>query len=192
MARYFGLSTTRGAFVTDIEPNGPAARAGLQTRDLIVQVGDESIRDEDHLRLLIARTPAGTTVPLHVFRQGAETKLTLTLEARRWQEPAHTTQPAASSSRTRLLGLTVVTLTADAAAALGLEQRTTGLLVVDVKPDSVAGQRGVKPSDVILEINEVPVSTAADVRSAVAEHPGVTMLRVARAGGKFAYHFLPR
>jgi serine protease Do len=193
MARYFGLDEARGAFIADVEPDGPAARGGLRARDLVVKVGEERIRDENHLRLLIAKTAAETTIPMEVIRQGRAAQVLLKLKARHWDERAQATDaPTRQRRQARLLGLTVVTLTPEAALGLGLERETKGLLIVEVEPGSVASQRGLKASDVVLEINEAPVSSPREVRRALAERSDVAMLRIAREGGKLGYHFLPR
>jgi serine protease Do len=194
MARYFGFETPRGAFVTSVEPGGPAAEVGLKATDLILRFGGGEVKDENDLRLRIAQAPPGEKVEVVVLRQRREEKIEVTPVEREW--PRGKEQAAGMGSegaaRTRLLGLTVTPLTRQFAEELDLPLGTCGMLVMEVQPGSPAVHKGLRPGDVILEVNEQPVPASEDLKRALLLTSDVVMLHVYRHGVELGYLFLPR
>jgi serine protease Do len=159
----FGLKERRGALVRSVTPGGPAAKAGLEPGDVILQVNDEPIADRDELVRAIVNMKPGTTVPLRVLRDKQERTLNVTigeldLEAEGSQQSRAEPEPDATTG----FGISLGNLTAERARRLGVPAGTTGALITDVDPNSSAAQAGLRPGDVILRVNRVPVSSAAD------------------------------
>jgi serine protease Do len=151
---YLGLSLHEdgeegGARVHEVEPGGPAARAGVQPGDLIVGCGEDAVGSAGALIELIGALPAGTTVPLMVVRGTERLALGVDVERRDAQRVAwlRDVPPA-------WLGLRV----GDAAEP--------GVAVVDVQPDSAAARAGLRPGDVITHVSRLPVRTVDELRAA--------------------------
>jgi serine protease Do len=159
----FGLRERRGALVRSVTPGGPAAKAGLEPCDVILQVNGEPIADRDDLVRAIVNMKPGTTVPLRVLRDKQERTLNVTigeldLEAEGSQQSRAEPEPDATTG----FGISLGNVTAERARRLGVPAGTTGALITDVDPNSSAAQAGLRPGDVILRVNRVPVSSAAD------------------------------
>jgi serine protease Do len=90
-----------------------------------------------------------------------------------------------------VLGLSVIPVTAESAQTAGLPADARGVLVLRVQPGSPASHRGVREGDVILEINEKPVHTIGEIRSALEVSPEIVLLYLARRGQQNLYLFLP-
>jgi S1-C subfamily serine protease len=83
IAEALGLERATGAIVTSVEPGSPAARAGIQARDVVVAVDGESIEDASALRNKVGLTSAGRTVELRLIRAGRAMNLKVRVEERR-------------------------------------------------------------------------------------------------------------
>jgi serine protease Do len=188
-ARYFGLKEARGVFVATVAPLSPSAAAGLQERDVLLAFNDQPIRDENHLRLLLAQTNPGSQVELSILRSGQQQNVTVALTARNWNEAPPISEK--QRSRAGVLGLSVIPVTAQSAQTAGLPADARGVLVLRVQPGSPASHRGVREGDVILEINEKPVHTIGEIRSALEVSPEIVLLYLARRGQQNLYLFLP-
>src|SRR5436190_4894167 len=124
LAGQFGLKTPSGALVTDVFPDSPAAKAGIQPQDVIVEFGGHTIASSAQLPAIAGRTPIGSKQPVVVLRDGKRVELSLTLreqpanfgartesEDRGGDEP----QTETPSKNFDKLGLEVAPLSADVA-----------------------------------------------------------------------------
>ena len=165
-----------GALVNAVTENGPAAKAHLESGDIVVAMDGKPIRDaEDVLREAFARDP-GSDVVFEVQRGGKHYQTHVTLGSR--NEPAPTPIPmdralAPSSS----LGLTV----RDAPDPEGKGRSVAVVTAVDA--GSVADRSGLRAQDVVLEIDGVKWPTAMAIRAAVADGHALVLAR--RAGATF-------
>jgi serine protease Do len=192
MARYFGLDEPRGAFVARVDAASPAEKAGLRTKDLILSFGFKPVRDDSHLRVLVAGSPANEAVEVEVLR-GAGRQIIRLVPAERTGDPPPPAPPAiAEEPRTRLLGITVTPVTPEIAERLALPPARSGMAVIDVQEGSAAAKKGLRRADLILEINERLVTTLEDVRLALEAAKGAVMLGVFRGAGETEYIFVPR
>lgn len=164
-----GLPTARGAIVREPTEDGPAGIAGVQSGDIILQVDGEEINDALDLSRTIAGKSPESTVELTVWRDGAETSISVQLQeleeaAVAPDEPTAPTPPEAVPEATTSLGITVVPN----------GDGTGGLLIQDVEPESEAAQRGLATGDIIMEVDNQEVATADQLNEAIA---GVSTLR---------------
>jgi S1-C subfamily serine protease len=167
LAKSLGLGAVRGVLVNSVDPEGPAARAGMRAGDIITALNGIRVDDANALRNQIARTAPGTEVTVQILRDGREQEL----HARLSELPADQESGAGSSggpeSRREQLGITVEPLTSDTAKQLGLRAGTQGVVVTDVDPAGPAAEAGIQPDDVILEVNRQPVRSGAELRAAL-------------------------
>jgi len=176
MAEAFGLKKARGALVSEVMRGSPAAKAGIKRGDVIVGYDGRPVKDTTELRLLVAQTPPGRTVELELVRNGHRLKV----HARIGEQPAKLAMQAEGIGT--LGGLKVGELTPDRARQLGLPSGTTGVVVEEVEPGSPAWMAGLRPGDVIQEVNRQPVRSVEEFQRAMAEAGRRVLLLVNRRG----------
>ena len=192
MARYYGLEAPRGAFVSRVDPDGPAEAAGIRPKDLILAFGKASVRDEGHLRVLIAGSSPGQPVEVEVRRGKARETMTVVPREKEIAPPGADSPGLAAVPRTKLLGITVAQLTPDMADRFGIPRERKGVAVIDLQLGSAAGKKGLRTGDIIVEVNDSPVTTLDDLRKALDQSDGVAMVGVVRGVAELTYVFLPR
>jgi serine protease Do len=156
----------KGALVGDVTAASPAARGGLQKGDIILEVDGQPIASANQLRLKIGMMTPGQTVKLNVLRNGKPQQVSVTLG----EFPSKEERASLDNSdgqNTVLQGVTVETLTPDAAQQLKLAPQTKGVVVQEVSPASRAADAGLKPGDVIQEVNHQSVRGVNDFKQAV-------------------------
>jgi serine protease Do len=164
---------TTGVLVADVASDSPAQRAGLQSGDVIAEISGRKLNDERSLRLMVAQTPPGSHVDLRVLRATTGQKATQCLLAARLAEmpsdlqasaspssPRSTTRPRSQSNFDCLDGVEVADLDPHTRHQLELPANLGGALVVNVDGDCNAADAGLRPGDVILEIDRHPVANA--------------------------------
>lgn len=164
-----GLEDPHGSIVANVEPNGPAAEAGLRVGDVIVRLGLEAPTDERALLRAIADAPIGQGIVLGVVRDGKP--LTLKVRVEEWPRskwdafdaPVPTTEPHPHVPPD--LGITMATLNPANCARYGVGLTHIGVLVTGVAAGTDAAQRGLAQGDVILRIDAKPVSSPTDVQA---------------------------
>ena len=165
MAKAFRTTGTNGALVGDVTPASPAARAGLEKGDIIVEVNGQPIADANQLRLKIGMLPPNQQARLKVLRNGKPVEVAVELgEFPTRQERA---SAGSESQGDALQGVTVENLTPDAAQQLKLSPQAKGVVVDGVNPASRAAEAGLQSGDVIQEVNHRAVTNVNDLRQAV-------------------------
>ncbi len=185
LAKTLGLGEARGALVGEIVPDSPAIKAGLQPGDVILQFNGKRIDNSHSLRSTVASTEVGRQAKVEVWRNGKAHTLEVKV-AELPSEPVTTQTPGGGVTveGTVLNGIGVRALTPDDLKKLELPANTRGLLVVGVTGSSPARQAGVRPGDVIVRINHLPVGSVSDFRR-INERLGrndAVMLHVVREG----------
>ncbi|HEX6972877.1 MAG TPA: trypsin-like peptidase domain-containing protein [Vicinamibacterales bacterium] len=169
----FGLSNTNGTLLTTITPGGPAAKAGLEPGDVVIEFNGRPITDSDSLVNMVVATKPGTTVPVTVMRNKQRKTLNVTvdeldLEAEQGARSARDGRAPEPATPTETdFGLTLEPLTADVARELDLPRGQGGALVTDVERRSAAAAGGVLPNDVILKVNGQPVTSVGQITKAL-------------------------
>jgi serine protease Do len=164
VAEALNLKDRKGAVVGTVTPGGPAAAAGIEPEDVIVEFNGKPIVKHDDLVSSVVGTTPGTTVPIKVLRDGKER--TLSVKVEELDLSAETTgqradnDPAAGDSGGGF-GVTLNNITPNLARQFGIPSATRGAVVTEVEPDSPA-ERVLQPGDVILRVGRQPVSTAAE------------------------------
>jgi len=190
-ARELKLPGEYGAIVTKVEPDSPAAKAGLAANDVILEFAGERVRGVAQLGRLVSETPPGRAVNLEVSRDGQQRTLTVKLESHgeefygSWVRPMppmpRVTVPKVDvfpnvpgfdfgyfgfgPSQSRL-GISTIDLTAQLADYFGVKQGK-GVLVREVKSGSPAEKAGLKAGDCIVRADDAEIDTVGDLRNAL-------------------------
>lgn len=152
-----GAPGGQGALVSQVEPNGPADKAGVRPGDVIVEFNGKSVADLDQLVNDVVRTSPGTSAAMKVIRRKQPQTLNVTVvELDLDQERGRSA--AGPTDATTGLGMTLQDLTPDLARQLRVPSGTSGAVVIEVEPRGPAQRAGIGRGDVIVEINGNPVS----------------------------------
>ena len=194
IADSLGMKKAEGALVAEPQSNGPAAKAGIESGDVITSVNGEAVKDARELARTIGGIAPGTAVKLNLLHKGQDKIVNLTLG----QLPNTVEAKADSDNNDRggvtrgtdvpKLGLTVAP--ANSVAGAGKE----GVVVTEVDPKSAAAERGFKEGDVILEVAGKTVASAGDVRDAISlarnDNKNSVLMRV-KSGGQSRFVAVP-
>jgi serine protease Do len=166
-----GLKQATGALVSEPQKDSPAAKAGIQSGDVITSLNDAPVHDPRELARKIGTMTPGTTVKLGVVHSGESKTVSLTLgtlpnDKQASNEQNQRDQREVPDSDMPNLGLTL----APAGKVSGAGG--VGVAVTAVSAGGVAAEHGFQIGDVILEVGGKPVSTPADVRKSLAEARG--------------------
>jgi serine protease Do len=183
LAQSFGLDKPRGALVAEVMMDSPARAAGLKPGDIVLQYEGEPITLSSDLPPMVGRTPVGETATLKVMRNGD----IITVEVEIGQLPEEgevagkSRSPDNNQPSSAPLGLMVEPVPQDIVDAWGLS--SGGVAVTNVAPGP-ARDAGIRPSDVITELNRKNVSSVEDFRQAVESLPddSAVSVRVVRQG----------
>jgi serine protease Do len=174
-----GLPNARGAIVREPTEDGPAGAAGVKSGDIILKIDGDQIDDALDLSRTIAGKAPDSTVEVTIWRDGAETTLSVQLaqlEETAQAAPEAPVPPQALPEATTSLGMTLVP-NGDGSG---------GLLVQNVDAGSVAGQRGISTGDVVLEVDNRVIQSAGDFDQAIAgvkdKGLNTALLKVSRNG----------
>ncbi len=185
LAKAFKLSSNNGVVITKIDPDTPAAKAGLKEGDVVTQVNGNEVIDTQGLRNSIASMAPGTTIKMHVIRNGNPTDVNVTLAERPADLTARSTHQRngeQGNSQGGLEGVDVENLNPDIARQLQLPASTTGVVVTDVDQASAAAEAGLQRGDVVEQVNRQPVKNSSDFNKLVSEAKGTVLLLVNRGG----------
>ncbi|MBF0614839.1 MAG: DegQ family serine endoprotease [Magnetococcales bacterium] len=186
LATALGLDAAKGALISQVHKNGPAADAGIKPGDVIIQFNGQEIHKMRGLPALVAMTPVGSKVPVVILRDGKERTLQVRIDEMPRDEASQASTPTAeTASKTDPLGIKVASLNEEQRRKTRMGDDIRGVAVVQVDPDSPAGRSGLKNGDVIMDINRNPVENVRDYEQ-VMDKLGTTgnlLLRVARERG---------
>ncbi len=160
LAESFGLQRADGALVSQVEPDSPAAKAGVKTGDVILSWNGQAIDGANNLPLAVASTKPGEQAKVEVWRDGGKRELTVTVG----EMPADRAQVARAGEGQPQgkLGVAVRELGKDEARKFGADG---GLLVEQAQ--GAAARAGVQKGDVILGVNGKPVKSVEELKAAV-------------------------
>ncbi len=164
LAATYGLAEAKGALVNSVNPGSPAAKAGLEPEDAILQADGRTIRDNGDLSRYIASLSPGTSVTLDLLRGKDKKKVSVTLGT----FPDQASEEGAPEEGHASLGMTLRDLTPAAAERIGLPRDTHGVVVTDVEAGEVAEDAGLVRGDVIVTVNGQPIGGTAAFETAIA------------------------
>ncbi len=171
IAEGLGVSGTHGAIITQVTPNGPAAKAGIHNGDLVVGYDGKPVDDSRALSRMVADTGIGKTTNIDVLRGGKKTSLRITIarlnEGSAAIKPPPGMHPAPQvkkpTSKLQRLGLSVGSLDNTARAQYHVNGKVQGVVITAVDPGSPAEEKNIRQGDVIVAVHNQAVHTPDDV-----------------------------
>jgi S1-C subfamily serine protease len=184
LAKQFHLPEARGALVSQVQENSPAAKAGFKVGDVIVGYNGTQVKDTRELRNFVAASKPGTRVNIDIIRDGKQQTLTATIGTLSEKTAEAGGGPAESSKQLADFGLTVQALTPQLARRYGLENEK-GVLITGVEDGSIAAMAGLQAGDLIAEVDRRAVSSVQDLQDALAKakDKDTVLFLVKRKGG---------
>ena len=173
------LGTEEGALVSDVVSGGPADKAGIKRGDVILRFDGKAIRSTQNLPFVVASTPIGKTVEMEIMRENQ--RMNLQIKTEELKEEAAEETPAEEAGPN--LGMEVQEITPEMAKNYNLS-RTSGVIIVDVESGSPAGEAGLVPGDIIVEVDKEPVKDLETLNNLLVEvKAGQTILFLIDRGG---------
>ncbi|SMF68999.1 serine protease Do [Xaviernesmea oryzae] len=173
VASAIGLGRPEGALVAKVSEDTPAARAGIETGDVITALGGQAVKSPRDLSRMVADLAPGSREGLTVWRQGHSKELNITVGGNQDDQKQASAGSGDKSSpaaqRVPTIGVGLADLTPDIRQALNLPRRESGAVIESVAPDKPAADAGLQPGDVIVSVNQRPVKSAGEAKTAVAE-----------------------
>ncbi|AGG89346.1 Do family serine endopeptidase [Rhodanobacter denitrificans] len=184
MVKAFGLDNGVGAAVVDVTADSGAARAGIQSGDVILAYDGRTLQQASDLPPLVGMTKPGSKVPVEILRNGRKQTLQVTIsEAARDRNAVNGqgTAPSLAHSGSAALGLTVQSIDDGTRTQLGLKPGQ-GVVIGDIT-GPVAAQAGLRAGDVILMVNQQKIGSVAEFEAATkGVKAGSTVLLLVRRG----------
>jgi Do/DeqQ family serine protease len=168
IAESLGLKRPSGALVANVTADGPAARAGIKTGDLLVSVDGVTIEDPNAFDYRFATKPLGGEAKIGLMRQGKEVVAPVSLQAL----PDTPRNEVEIRARSPFLGVSVANLSPALADELRLDSQTQGVVITNVANGSAAQSLGFQKGDILVSVNGQAIAKSADLE------------RIASAGGR--------
>lgn len=187
LADQFQMKRPEGVLVTDVRPDSPAAKAGLQSGDVILKYAGKPVNKTWQLQAMVEETPSGSKQPLVVLRDGKETTLNITpaVQPANYGEREEGAPEVGQKAAEGKLGLAVETLTPQVAERLNVSDKS-GVVITEVQPGSVAHMAGLREGMVITQVNRKPVRDAEQFAKMVKDSKdGVLLLVRTEQGSRF-------
>jgi serine protease Do len=196
LSRAMGLKDAHGALVRMVLKDGPAARAGVQPGDMITTFDGEKVLDASDLPLMAGAAEVGRHVKLGLIRDGKEMQISLELGAHPKNLPPMNQQSVEIGDQVstvpistgKSFGITIMDLNIDSRRRLGLADGQSGILLYEVKENSVAAKAGLFADDIVVKINGSPVTGIDGFRETLTElNSGDAVRLLIRRGGKMLF-----
>ncbi len=177
-----GLKDEKGALVADVTAGGPAEKAGIKRGDVVVSFDGEDIKEMHDLPYIVASTPVGKKVTVEIVRKGKKKSIQVKTGELKEEDES----PVVSEISPNL-GLMVKEVTPELARNFGLSE-TSGLVVVQVESNSPAGEAGMRPGDIIIEVDQVSMKNLAQFNRKIEKYEaGDTILFLLNRSGTTLY-----
>lgn len=150
------LPSLDGVLISDVAEDTPASRAGIQSRDVIIEFDGKPVKDMQSFRVQVAATPVNKNVPVKLIRDGREKTVMVKL-GEYPEEPSI----AAAEEKDQHLGLRVIDVDSPNAQRYDI-QTSRGVVVTSVNPDSPAADAGIRVGDVIIAVGKNTIDDVAD------------------------------
>jgi serine protease Do len=175
LAEGLRLNGTKGALIANVTDAGPADKAGIKQGDVVLRFDGKDVTAMRSLPRMVAETPINKKVEVVVWRQGKEMTFQVVLgelteeaeQATLSPSQSEESSPPAKEGKIATLGLTLSEMSAGLRERFSLDEEANGVVVTGVDQAGTAAEKGLKPGDVIVEVDQQAVSTPAEVEKRV-------------------------
>jgi len=185
MAKALHLPEAGGALIAGVNPDGPAAKAGVQPGDVVEAVNGQKIANPRELAVQIADVKPGDTAKLQILRDGKQQTVAATVGEQPAENQVANNAQGQHEGHVRL-GVALAPVSPEAREQLDLPGDVRGAVVAQVQPGSPADQAGIQPGDVIVGVGGKSVGSPSDavkaIRSATSSPDSAVALRIIRNG----------
>ena len=164
LADNWGIKNSHGVLVGGVSSNTPASQAGFLVRDVITDFDGKPVDDVQRFRLLVAETPVNKRVAVRVLRNGHPRDLAVTLAERPPEDQVAKAEAPPNTSD--WLGIQVQAVGSEGTGEFNIRDKD-GVVVTDITEGSGADDAGLRPGDVIKEVNDTPVKDMVSYNRAV-------------------------
>jgi len=174
LAEEFGVKDLKGSLVSSVMKGSPAEKAGIRQGDVILQYNGKLVEDTGHLRNMVSQTPIDTKVKVTLLRDKKEVVVEVVIAelpkklaeaSSRENEPEENNGDESSA----LAGLVVRELTPDLARRFGFEENEKGVVVVKLEAGSKLFEAGIRPGDIILQINRKNIASLEEYKKSASK-----------------------
>ncbi|MBF0357773.1 MAG: DegQ family serine endoprotease [Magnetococcales bacterium] len=185
LAAALGMKQKHGALVASVEPDSPAEKSGILAGDVIVRFDGRKVHRMKELPGVVAKVPVGKSVPMQIFRDGQLKTIRVVVAVLDDTESGGgRTSNKPRENKLSAIGLTVQPLLPAMLEQLNVPKKTKGVVVSDVDKGGIGAESGIRPGDVIIEIDRKAVRSMSDFNSATKKlKPGSTLLILLLRGG---------
>jgi serine protease Do len=191
LANELSVKPRGGVIVTDVHPDTPAEKAGIQSGDVIVRFGERTVATPQALQLAVERSPIGKELTIEIVRDGKTIELTYKAEevAGEFATKLDGKGETLSTKRMENLGLEIAPLSDDVAKRLGLKA-SEGVVITSVREGGAAAKAGISSGTVIVEVERQKVTTVEEFEAAMKKHrensdDGILLLVRTDKGSRF-------
>ena len=185
LAQAFNLENAKGSLITGVMRDTPADRGGLQRGDVVIELNGEEILNSRQFRNEIANAGAGSDTEMKVVRNSKIMYFKINLDERPKELGRVSMKP--DKSKENVFGFSVTNITQDDVNKLNLES-SNGVLIGEVKPNSLASKEGLAAGMVIQEINRRPIKSVSDFNQIMTEsspEKGILLLVVSDGNARY-------
>jgi serine protease Do len=175
LADSFGMKRPGGALVAAVEENGPAAKAGVKTGDVILKINGHAIASSSELPAQVADVKPGTKATLEISRNGSSKEIEVTVGELKADKAVSANSPNQEHGR---LGLALRPLSPEERRQVG----SNGLVVEQAS--GPAARAGIHPGDLLLAVNGTPIQSVEQLRGLVVKSGKTMALLIQRDDGK--------
>jgi serine protease Do len=203
LAQKFGANDTHGAIINDVNPDGPGAKAGLQSGDVVTAINGEKVEDFNELTLAVVSHSPGSTVTLDVIRNSKPMKVSVKLGERPtaldWTKKGGDRDQSGddqdqgdNSGNVTMRGITVENLTPELAQQVQAPSTVKGVIVNDIDQSSAAAGAGaIGRGTIITAVERKPVANVGDFKRLMNENQGKAVLLTVVNGGATQFTVVP-
>ena len=165
VAEYYGIKSEKGVLVTEVFPDDPADKAGIEPQDIILSINGIEVGTSREITSMIADLGVGETVKIKALRNGKTRTFSVKIAKR---EETRISARSTRKEKQTELGISVENVTPEIARRFNLKE-AKGVIVSAVEPDSKAEEAGVRRLDIIKEVNHKSIQTAIDLNKVISK-----------------------
>lgn len=173
IAESLGLDKGRGALVASVTEGGPAQKAGIQQGDVVLELDGKPVKSMRRLPRIVAETEIDKDVEVVVWRDGKRKTLTVKIgeltDDKITKASVPGKAPPTAGRELKTMGMTLSALSADLKAKYKLPDEIKGVVVTGVEVDSIAGEKGLREGDIIVEAGQNEVKSPKEVKAKIEE-----------------------